>query len=100
MSELKLDRSFVASMTSSVRSATIVDSTIDLARALGLSLVAEGVEDAVTLDLLVDAGCDLAQGYFLGRPVPAGDVPDALREASRRYAEARAHASSSPESVR
>ena len=49
----------------------IVQSTLDLAHSLGLYLVAEGVETARTLDLLVAMGCDQAQGYFIGRPVAA-----------------------------
>ncbi len=81
VTELKLDRSFVASMGSSARSAAIVDSTVNLAHALGLDLVAEGVEDAGTFDALVTAGCDLAQGYLLSRPVPASDVPEIVGRA-------------------
>ena len=49
----------------------IVRSTIDLTHALGLRMVAEGVEDQHTLGILQDLGCDLVQGWHLGRPVPA-----------------------------
>ena len=71
VTELKLDRAFVATMSTSARNRAIVTSTIQLAHALGLLLVAEGVEDGVTLDLLAEHGCDTAQGYHIGRPVTA-----------------------------
>ena len=80
--ELKLDRSFVADLTSSTESAAIVESTVHLAHALGLEIVAEGVEDPATLDALRTAGCDLVQGYLLGRPVPAEGVPGAVVHAA------------------
>ncbi len=69
--ELKIDRSFVASMVSDTSDLAIVRSTIDLSHNLGLSVVAEGVEDQATLDALIDLGCDRAQGYHISRPVPA-----------------------------
>ena len=53
---------------------TIVRSTIELAHDLGLRVIAEGVEDQATLDLLADLGCDLAQGYHMSRPLPEGDL--------------------------
>ena len=73
-SELKIDQSFVRRMLRDERCRTIVEITIDLARKLGLHSVAEGVEDAATLKALFDLGCDVAQGYYLGRPVSAADV--------------------------
>ena len=57
------------------RARAIVQSTLDLAHSLGLRLVAEGVESAEALDLLVAMGCDQAQGYFIGRAVAAAEVP-------------------------
>ena len=72
--ELKIDRSFVGALTSDPTSALIVASTIDLAHGLGLTVVAEGIEDVATLDLLRAGDCDLVQGYLLGRPVPVGDL--------------------------
>ena len=69
--ELKLDRSFVARVTTDPRSAAIVRSTVELAHALGLQVVAEGVEDRQTLDAVESFGCDYAQGYYFSRPVPA-----------------------------
>jgi len=72
--ELKVDRSFVAQMTSDSRDAVIVHSTIDLGRNLGLRVVAEGVEDSLTLQHLDLLGCHAAQGYHISRPVPAEDL--------------------------
>jgi diguanylate cyclase (GGDEF)-like protein len=71
--ELKLDRAFMSQLGSS-RNAAIVRSTVDLAHALGLRLVAEGVEDEETLSMLRQLGCDVAQGYHLGRPLPADEA--------------------------
>jgi len=52
----------------------IVRSTIDLAHNLGLTVVAEGVEDGLALDMLVEYGCDSAQGYYFSRPCPAEEL--------------------------
>ena len=68
--ELKIDRSFVQQMTTSKADATIVRSTINLAHSFGLRVVAEGVEDVTTLELLSTLHCDLAQGYYMSRPLP------------------------------
>ncbi len=68
--EIKLDRSFVRDMTSDKNDYTIVRSTIELAHDLGLRVIAEGVEDQQTWDMLVMLGCDLAQGYHMSRPLP------------------------------
>ena len=68
--ELKLDRQFIARLLTSDRDRAIVTSTIALAHALGQSVVAEGIEDAATFEMLGILGCDSAQGYFLGRPQP------------------------------
>lgn len=70
---LKIDRFFVSELRTNRNAAAIVSSTIDLGRKLGLSLIAEGIEDAATADLLSDMGCEHAQGYFFGRPMPAMD---------------------------
>jgi diguanylate cyclase (GGDEF)-like protein len=72
--EVKLDKSFVLNMTSDANDAAIVRSTIELAHNLGLQLVAEGVEDQETLELLAALGCDLVQGYHLARPMPADEL--------------------------
>ncbi len=72
--EVKIDRSFVATIVTDESSRTIVRVTIELAKALGLATVAEGVEDARTLQLLRALGCDSAQGYLITKPIPAEDV--------------------------
>jgi diguanylate cyclase (GGDEF)-like protein len=71
--ELKLDRTFLSGLTGEdgMRDLDLVRATIQLAHALGLVVVAEGVEEGSTLDLLEAMGCDLAQGYHIGRPAPA-----------------------------
>jgi diguanylate cyclase (GGDEF)-like protein len=68
--ELKIDKSFVAHMSSDENDLAIVRSTIGLAHDLGLTVVAEGVEDQAAWDLLVSLGCDIAQGFFISRPLP------------------------------
>jgi diguanylate cyclase (GGDEF)-like protein len=78
ISELKLDRSFVAALSSDPRTAAIVESTIQLAHSLGLILVAEGIETAGVLRLLANMGCDVGQGYYLGRPIPGADLTPLL----------------------
>ena len=69
--EIKLDRAFSVDLVDELRSVAIVRSTVDLTHALGLRMVAEGVEDERTLTILQDLGCDLVQGWHLGRPMPA-----------------------------
>jgi diguanylate cyclase (GGDEF)-like protein len=69
--ELKIDRSFVSPMLSDMSDLIIVRSTINLAHDLGLTIIAEGVEDEPTLERLSELGCDRAQGYHLSRPMPA-----------------------------
>jgi diguanylate cyclase len=69
--ELKVDRSFVGEMTGSPEDTMLVQSAIDLGHNLGLSVVAEGVEDQQTLITLQDLGADIIQGYYLGRPMDA-----------------------------
>ena len=71
ISELKLDRAFCADIVTELRATAIVRSTVDLTHALGLRMVAEGVEDAGTLFILRELGCDLVQGWHLGRPMDA-----------------------------
>jgi diguanylate cyclase len=74
--ELKLDRRFISPLAGGTRSrdSELVRATIELGHALGLQVVAEGVEDAGALELLRDLGCDIAQGYGIGRPVPAHEL--------------------------
>ncbi len=74
--ELKLDRTFLMGLVNDAgsRDLALVRATIDLAHNLGLKVVAEGVEEHATLALLETIGCDLAQGYHIGRPSPATSV--------------------------
>jgi diguanylate cyclase len=74
LSEVKIDRSFVLGMAADRGDAAIVRSVIDLGEALGLRVVAEGVEDERTWRLLAEAGCHAAQGWFHARPMPAADL--------------------------
>ena len=68
---LKLDKSFVLGVVDNVRTAAIVESTLTLARSLGLTVVAEGIETVEIWERLVELGCELGQGYLFARPVPA-----------------------------
>jgi diguanylate cyclase len=77
--ELKIDRSFVIQMADSPSDAVIVRSTIDLGHNLGLRVVAEGVETQHAWQELSALGCDVAQGYYLGRPMPAAELAQRLR---------------------
>jgi diguanylate cyclase (GGDEF)-like protein len=74
LDEVKIDRSFVAAMAEDSSDAVIVRSTIDLARNLGLEVVAEGVETAEVMQALADLRCDTAQGYYISRPLPAAEL--------------------------
>ena len=76
ISEVKIDRSFVCRMTSDER--PFVDSMITLAHALGIEVVAEGVEDLATLELLAKSDCDTAQGFFFCRPLPVDEFREWL----------------------
>ncbi len=69
--EVKIDRSFVSGVISDPKAHAIVAATVQLGRALGVVLVAEGIEDDATLTAMRDLGVDRAQGFLLGRPVPA-----------------------------
>jgi EAL domain-containing protein (putative c-di-GMP-specific phosphodiesterase class I) len=72
--ELKIDRSFITDLSQRSRDDAIVRSTIELGHALGLQVIAEGVENAEALALLEHYGCDVAQGYYLCRPQPASEL--------------------------
>ena len=69
--ELKIDKSFVLKMEENSNDIKIVKSTIDLGHNLGLKVVAEGIENKMTWDLLKEMGCDLGQGFYMSRPIPA-----------------------------
>ena len=78
--ELKIDRSFVSPMLQDESDLIIVRSTINLGHDLGLRIIAEGVEDAPTLERLASLGCDLAQGYHLSRPMSGSAFSTWLEE--------------------
>jgi diguanylate cyclase (GGDEF)-like protein len=80
--EIKVDRSFVMNLATVSSDAVIVRSTIDLAHNLGLTVVAEGVEDEVALGMLIEYGCDTAQGYLFSRPLPASELTAWLTESA------------------
>jgi EAL domain-containing protein (putative c-di-GMP-specific phosphodiesterase class I) len=71
VSELKIDRSFVASMAVNEHDSVIVRSLVELSKNLGLRTVAEGVENKDAWDRLRDFGCEQAQGFLISRPLPA-----------------------------
>lgn len=71
VSELKIDQSFVFHMADDKDDATIVRSTIEMGHNMGLAVVAEGIETKAAWDMLDSMGCDLAQGYYISKPLPA-----------------------------
>ena len=74
-SELKIDKSFVIDMAKNKDCAVIVNSIIDLGHNLGLKVIAEGIEDLRTMEMLKTKGCDFGQGYLMGRPMAAEELP-------------------------
>jgi diguanylate cyclase (GGDEF)-like protein/PAS domain S-box-containing protein len=80
---VKIDRSFVSRMTHDRGSAEIVKLITNLGHALGMKVVAEGIEDQATYDACAAAGCDSAQGYFVGRPMVATAIPAWLAQGHR-----------------
>ncbi len=75
---LKIDRAFVSALRYEVPSTTLVRTIMDLGRTLGRTVVAEGIEDQIELDGLLELGCELGQGYHFGRPVAAVDIEHEL----------------------
>jgi diguanylate cyclase len=73
--ELKIDKSFILHMAEDPQDRKIVQSVIDLAHNLDLRVVAEGIENQQTLDMLVGMGCDFGQGYYIARPMPLAELP-------------------------
>jgi EAL domain-containing protein (putative c-di-GMP-specific phosphodiesterase class I) len=94
--QLKIDKSFVLNMTTDEDDATIVSSTIRLARSLGLSVVAEGVENPTTWQRLAEMGCDFAQGYYLSRPLGGDQM---TRWLEQQHAERAGHDDQPPRRV-
>jgi EAL domain-containing protein (putative c-di-GMP-specific phosphodiesterase class I) len=87
---LKIDRSFVLDLHADSDDAAIVSSTVGLSKKLGLSVIAEGIENRATADVLLSMGCEEGQGYFFGRPMPAKVFEDQFltaRETTARVLE-------------
>ncbi len=78
-SEIKIDQSFVTQMLVNRGCRVIVEIVIDLAKKLGLTSVAEGVEEEAALNSLIEMGCDTAQGFYLCRPMAASRIADFVR---------------------
>ena len=83
VSRLKIDRRFINDVTANPDDAIIVRATVGLAHALGIEVVAEGVETAEQRSFLMSAGCELAQGYYFGKPVPEAMTSAMLRQNSQ-----------------
>ena len=86
VNEVKIDRTFVAGLTRSESDRALVRAIVQLAHSLGARAVGEGVEDEQLVTALRELGCDVAQGYHLGRPVPADELREALGLRRRRAA--------------
>jgi EAL domain-containing protein (putative c-di-GMP-specific phosphodiesterase class I) len=96
--ELKIDRAFVSPLSTGVRAASIVESVVTLGHALGLTVIAEGVESVEQQRRLQEIGCDVAQGFLFARPLPAAAVSEWVKgdyRANRR----RLSAAGLPEAV-
>ncbi|KRE31775.1 hypothetical protein ASG82_02055 [Mycobacterium sp. Soil538] len=84
--QVKLDREFIAQILTHPTSATIVRTVIGMAHALGLTPVAEGVENAEVVDRLCEYGCRVAQGFYFSRPLPAAEMSELLETQRRAHA--------------
>ena len=81
---MKIDKSLTSRVPQSKEARIMVEALVDLAHKLNLSVCAEGVETEEALAFLGRVGCDSAQGYYIGRPIAAREVPDVLRRWDRR----------------
>ncbi len=88
--EVKVDRGLLTGLQAGEDALTVVRTIVDLGRILGLDVVAEGVEDRATWDLLAAVGCDRAQGWVLARPMPVDSLPAWLADRTGRGAPRRA----------
>jgi len=75
---IKIDGSFISNLERNAQSKALLRGVIGLARGLELPVTAEGVETRAQLDVLTRAGCDLVQGYLIGRPAPIGDYAEVV----------------------
>ncbi len=78
--EVKVDKSFVMTAQQSRESRLVIQAIIDLAHSLDMKVIAEGIEDQTTLQFLQQLGCDKAQGYFIGKPIPGDQVNNWLEQ--------------------
>lgn len=92
--ELKIDRNFVQDARRDPTARAIYDASLALGKQLGMEVVAEGVEDKEDWELVRSTGCDLAQGYFIARPMPAVDIPAWIE--AWKTAQAKRHAGGWP----
>ncbi|WP_262963696.1 EAL domain-containing protein [Methylobacter psychrophilus] len=76
VSQIKIDQSFVRDMLNDTDDLAIIEGVVALAKAFGLQVIAEGVESIKHGEMLLQLGCDLAQGYAIGHPMPADDIPN------------------------
>jgi EAL domain-containing protein (putative c-di-GMP-specific phosphodiesterase class I) len=86
-SEMKIDKALVISTDQSNEARIMVETLVSLAHRLGLSACAEGVESAAALEFLDQVGCDGAQGFLIGKPLPAKEIPTILRQWPKRAAD-------------
>lgn len=84
---LKIDRTFIRDTTGTTQDEILLGTIMSLGHALNFRIVAEGVEDIEQLHVLQGMDCDLVQGYYFSRPVPAGEVPDLARQGFREKAQ-------------
>jgi EAL domain-containing protein (putative c-di-GMP-specific phosphodiesterase class I) len=78
--KLKIDRSFINDISDNPDATTIIEAIIAMARSMNLQVIAEGVETLIQFDFLSKKGCDQIQGYLAGKPVPAVEMEQLLRE--------------------
>lgn len=83
--ELKIDQSFVHGAWNNDKLRAMFDSSLGLAKQLGMESVAEGVEDQADWDFVRKAGCDIAQGYFIAKAMPAADLPGWIRSWQKNF---------------
>lgn len=74
VNEVKIDKSFILNIASDEDDLAIVKATVELTHSLGMSVIAEGVGDARTIEILTELGCDSAQGFYIGHPLTANDL--------------------------
>ncbi|NVJ61946.1 MAG: EAL domain-containing protein [Gammaproteobacteria bacterium] len=87
--ELKIDRAFVTNFQENQDDKNIVKTIIEMSHSFGLHVVAEGVEDLETFDELASLNCDLAQGYYMSRPVKVDELRPSIIEAEKKVNESK-----------